>query len=432
MGGNLLTSFGLHGVEAMNPGKQLLRQKVLDKVDAHRDDLVRITQELVRIPSVNPPGDYGPISQKMAELYRAEGLDPVVACAPQQEVERLELTYPRPNVIALYKGRRHTPVFCLDAHMDVVDIGDESSWTHPPFGGEIHEGHLFGRGAEDTKCHLACQLIVVRALREAEVALEGDLILTSTVDDEIGQWPGMGYLIEKGFQEKGFPRPDYHIAGEPTGVEHVGCLARGRLWYDITFKGRIAHGGNPAEGVNAIRKAIALANAVEDNFQLRTDPLMGTDTVNLGILQGGQAINVVPGACRITFDIRPTSRIEVVQDFMNTTIQALGDQDPDFEITRIRLLNDRQTGGIGPDHQFVKMIQRVTREVTGKTVLPSGNMAGYSSLGNAYWTWINGVSSVMYGGGDFLRAHRVDESIALDELLETARVFAALIVELCA
>lgn len=414
----------------MEIDRRALREEVSRKIEDNRDDLVRITQELVRIPSVNPPGDYEFMAQKMVEFYKAEGLEPIVACAPEEQVKELGLTYPRPNVIARLEGKQHTPVFCLDAHMDVVSVGDESMWKYPPFGGEIHDGKIYGRGAEDTKCHLAAQLIVLRAIKEAGIELKGDLILTSTVDDEIGQWPGMGYLIEKGFQEHGFNKPDYHIAGEPTGLETVGCLARGRLWYEIIFKGISAHGGNPKEGVNAIEKAISLANAVL-SYEIKTDPLMGSDTINIGILHGGDAINVVPGRCKITFDIRPATKKEVVKQFMDETFNRLKDKDPDFKIESIRLLNDRQTGGIGPDHEFVKTVQKVVEEMTGKKVTPSGNMVGYSSLGNAYWTSINGIAGLMYGGGDFIRAHSVDEFITVDELVETAKVFAGLVVELC-
>ena len=411
--------------------KKTLRERVSRRVEENKDNLVKILQELVRTPSVNPPGDYNKISHLMIEYYKAEGLNPVVASASEEEVKKLGLNYPRPNVIALYKGEEHSPVFCLDAHMDVVGVGDESLWKYPPFGGEIHDGKIFGRGSEDTKAHLAAQVIAFRAVKEANIKLKGDLLLTSTVDDEIGQWSGMGYLMEKGFKENDFKKPDYHIAGEPTGIKNVGCVARGRVWYEIIFKGKSAHGGNPKDGINAIEKAIAFANAMK-KYEIKTDPLMGSDTVNLGILQGGQAINVVPGGCKITFDIRPTTKKEVVKDFVNTTIKGLKDKDPDFKIESIRILNDRQTGGIGPDHEFVKTIQKVTKEITGKSVIPTGNMGGYSSLGNAYWTWLNGVAGVMYGGGDFHRAHRVDEFISIDELVEVTKVFAGLIVELCA
>jgi succinyl-diaminopimelate desuccinylase len=180
--------------------KKALRERVCQKVEENKDDLIRITQELVRTPSVNPPGDYDKVSDLMVDFYRAEGLDPVVACAPKEEVEKLGLSYPRPNVIAAYEGREHAPVFCLDAHMDVVGAGDESSWRYPPFGGEIHDDKIFGRGAEDTKCHLASQLIALRALKEADVDLRGDLILTSTVDDEIGQWPEWDTSLRRDFR----------------------------------------------------------------------------------------------------------------------------------------------------------------------------------------------------------------------------------------
>jgi len=414
----------------MNKNKKTLLKEIAARVAKHRDDLVAITQSLVRIPSINPPGDYDAMARRMVDLYKGEGLNPVVTGAAREEIESLGLTYPRPDIIALHKGKARTPVFCLDAHMDVVGVGEESRWTYPPFGGEIHDGRIYGRGAEDTKCHLAAQVIVYRVIKEMGLELSGDIILSSTVDDEIGAWPGMGYLLEKGFQEHGFPRPDYHIAGEPTGLESLGCLARGRLWYEYVIKGVSAHGGNPKEGVNAIEKAMALANAVK-KYPIHTDPLMGSDTINIGILQGGEAINVVPSRCKITFDIRPATKTEVVKDFMERTVEELKRSDAPFEVESVRLLNDRQTGGIGPNHGFVLEVRNVVGEMTGKKVVATGSMVGYSSLGNAYWSSREGIAGIMYGGGDFLRAHSVDEFVTIDELVETTQVFAGIVVGVC-
>jgi succinyl-diaminopimelate desuccinylase len=366
----------------MKADKKRLRKEITAHVEKYRDDLIAITQSLIRIPSVNPPGGYESMAKRMVELYRGEGLNPIVTGAMKEEIEGLGLTYPRPDVIALHKGTEGAPVFCLDAHMDVVGVGEESRWTFPPFGGEVNDGKIYGRGAEDTKCHLAAQIIVYRAIKEMGLKLKGDLILSSTVDDEIGAWPGMGYLLEKGFRQNGFPRPDYHVAGEPTGLELLGCLARGRLWYEYVLKGVSAHGGNPKGGVNAIEKAIALANAVKA-YPIHNDPLMGSDTINIGIVQGGSAINVVPSRCKITFDIRPATKTEVVKAFMDRTIEGLKKSDSPFEVESMRLLNDRQTGGIGPDHEFVHKVRNIVGEMTGKKVVATGSMAGYSSLGNA-------------------------------------------------
>jgi succinyl-diaminopimelate desuccinylase len=411
--------------------KQALRQDANRRISKYAGDLASITQELVRIPSINPPGDYQGMADRMLAFYRAEGLAPLVAAASRQELEDLGLTWPRPNVIARIEGKEHHPVFCLDAHMDVVGVGDESLWTYPPFSGELHEGRIYGRGSADTKCHLAIQLIVARVIREMGLELTGDLILSASVDDEIGAWPGMGFLLEKGFQQHGFPLPDFHIAGEPTGIGLCGCLARGRVWYDVSLRGRTAHGGNPKAGINAIEKAIALANAFQV-YPVYTDPMMGADTINIGIIQGGEAINVVAGSCRITFDIRPATKKEVVKDWMDKTLRRLSQEDPGFVVERLRILNDRQTGGIGPEHEFVKTIQAVVKEQTGKHVQPTGDFDGYSSLGNAYWTSQNGIAGVMYGAGEFGRAHSVDEYITVDELVEMCQVFMGLVIELCA
>ena len=141
--------------------KSELTEEVVRIVDDNKDDLIEILQQLVRIPSVNPPGNYGEIADLMVQLYQVEGLTPVVASASEADVEKLGLTYPRPNVIAKYEGKDHNPVFCLDAHTDVVGADDESLWEHPPFAAEIHDSKIFGRGTADTKAHLAAQLIVI-------------------------------------------------------------------------------------------------------------------------------------------------------------------------------------------------------------------------------------------------------------------------------
>ena len=222
--------------------------------------------------------------------------------------------------------------------------------------------------------------------------------------------------------------------GSPRPVADIRPIifieARGRLWYEFVLKGRSAHGGNPLEGVNAVEKAMDLARAVL-GLELHSDPLMGKTTVNLGILQGGQAINVVPDRCKITFDIRPARKKEVIKKIMDQTVGELQRRDPDFVVESMRLLNDRQTGGIGPDHPFVRTVREVTRDITGKNVSATGNMEGYSSLGNAYWTSMNGIAGIMYGGGDFSRAHSADEYITVEELIETAKVFAGIILEIC-
>ncbi|MBW2130703.1 MAG: hypothetical protein JRH13_15240, partial [Deltaproteobacteria bacterium] len=112
----------------MNTDKKALRRQVARRIETHANELVRITRDLIRIPSVNPPGDYEEMAEKMAELYEAEGLKPVVLQAPREEVEALGLAWPRPNVVALAEGSERKPVFCLDAHMDVVAPGEESLW----------------------------------------------------------------------------------------------------------------------------------------------------------------------------------------------------------------------------------------------------------------------------------------------------------------
>src|SRR5262245_30478523 len=185
-----------------------LKRKIVADVDEHQSELVSFLSELIRIPSVFPPGEYEAISSLVAREYEALGLRVALVSAPKEEVERKSgLAYPRPNVVAFLEGSEEKPVLMLGTHLDVVNEGERERWRFDPFGGEVAEGKVWGRGAVDAKCAIAAQVFAVRALRAAGARLKGSLLCVASVDDEGRfdrlKWPGMTYLAESGFEEAG-------------------------------------------------------------------------------------------------------------------------------------------------------------------------------------------------------------------------------------
>ena len=195
-------------------------RRIIDHVDQHREELVAVLAELVRIRSVYPPGDYAEIAVRMEEAFSRLGARTAQVMAPKDRVEALGLTYPRPNVVAAL-GSGEGPILLIGTHMDVaVQVHHRSEWAHDPFGGDVSDGKIWGRGTCDAKCALAAQVFAARAIVECGCTLAGTLLLIASVDDEERfdhvKWPGMTFLVEEGLAAAGFPLPEMAINGESS------------------------------------------------------------------------------------------------------------------------------------------------------------------------------------------------------------------------
>jgi succinyl-diaminopimelate desuccinylase len=202
------------------------RERVLREVEALRDEVVAFTSDLVRIPTVNPPGEaYEDCARFIGER--------LAACAFEVEYHpaegRVEHTkaHPRLNVVGARRGSGQGRTVHLNGHFDVVPAGD--GWTVDPFGGEVRDGRIWGRGVCDMKAGLAAALYAAEAIRRAGLVPRGSIELSGTVDEESGGFAGVAFLAEKGRIARG--RTDYVIIPEPLNVDRV-CLGhRGVYWF---------------------------------------------------------------------------------------------------------------------------------------------------------------------------------------------------------
>lgn len=221
---------------------------LLARVDDKRDSLVDLTQTLVRVPTINPPGEAYEaccrvIGNRLAE--RGFDVDYLRAAGAPADSD----AYPRTNVIARRSGATPGPCVHFNGHIDVVAVGE--GWSVDPFAAELREGRIYGRGTCDMKGGIAAAIIAVEALIEVGVDLPGALEVSGTVDEETGGYAGVAWLAERGFFSK--PRVNYVIIPEPLNKDCI-CLGhRGVWWAELEVKGRIAHGSMPFLGVSAIR-----------------------------------------------------------------------------------------------------------------------------------------------------------------------------------
>ncbi|HUB84045.1 MAG TPA: M20/M25/M40 family metallo-hydrolase, partial [Rhizomicrobium sp.] len=212
-------------------------EAVLREIEAREDQIVALTQDLIRFPTVNPPGEaYQPCAEYLGNRLLKRGF--------QVEYIRAEGTpgdsdkYPRINVVARREGKNKGPCVHFNSHIDVVQTG--AGWTVDPFGGEVKDGKVYGRGACDMKGGLAASVVAVEALLDSGLDLPGAIEISGTVDEESGGYGGVAYLAERGWFSK--PRIDHVIIPEPLNVDRVCIGHRGVWWAEIETLGRIAHG----------------------------------------------------------------------------------------------------------------------------------------------------------------------------------------------
>src|SRR3989454_4863722 len=236
--------------------------RVVSEVDRAADEIVRFTADLVRIPTINPPGEaYEPCARLIGDRLTRGGFEVeyIVAEGRPEHTSR----YPRVNVVGGRRGSSRGPVVHLNGHIDVVPAG--GGWTVDPFGGVIRDGRIYGRGVCDMKAGLAAAIFAVEALQRANVQFPGTIEISGTVDEESGGFAGVALLAERGRIAKG--RTDYVIIPEPLNVDRVCIGHRGVYWFAVTTHGRTAHGSMPFLGQSAIEQMGVILEAVRTELQ---------------------------------------------------------------------------------------------------------------------------------------------------------------------
>lgn len=388
------------------------KQAILEGV--REDELVALLQDLVRIPSVNPPCQLDEVAAFVAERLKGYGLDVEV------DGDRGE-GWARPNVVATLKGTGGGPTLLLMAHTDVVRADEPALWKVDPFAAEIVDGTIYGRGTADTKGSLAAMMIAARAAKEAGIRLRGDLKLVAWAGDEAKpataeHFNGLSYLSSKN-KLKG----EAAILGEPYDLR-VCYASRGRIWIALEVGGEATHSAT-GKGVNAILQAIKLIEGIY-RIQVGEHPVLGKDTINVGTIEGGTQPNIVPDSCRLTVDIRfaPPLTSGKIENMVREVADRLGAEDPKFELKKMEVTERREPLEFPKESELNAAILQAGREALGVDL----SFGGALSFGDtADWKDDVGLKEAcLFGPGETKQAHAIDEHVKIADLVAVAKVYA--------
>ncbi len=362
------------------------------------DELTRLLADLVAIPGMNPMG-----RNRSGPEYSEETMGKYVADYLRRnsiDVQTYDVAPARPNVIGYVNAGAKQTVM-LEAHLDTVHADNMSI---DPFQPKIVDGKLFGRGACDTKASLAAFMYTAASLAKNVAAMKYNLILAAVSDEEYG-FSGARTAVAKGLTA------DFGIVGEPTQLRIVRAH-KGVLRWRIVTTGKASHSAYPNRGENAIyRMGHVLTLLEEYAAELthgRTSGELGTATLSVGVIEGGQAVNIVPDRCTIEVD-RRTLPGETEEEILKSVRNALRETACwSFEASHSSI------GGmeVSKDNSFVVQLAASITQQTGDCILES---AQYATNAGVYNT--SGIPSIVFGPGDIAQAHTATEFVELDQVV---------------
>ena len=358
---------------------------------------VALTQELVRIKTVNPHDPERPAAQRAGKLLEDAGWS----------VSMYDFAPGRTSLVARREGSSSAAPLCFAGHHDTVPLG-AAPWSHQPFAGELAGDRLYGRGSSDMKSGVAA--IVAAALQLSRAKLRGAGITVVLVAGEETGCEGAAHLART---PSALGRGSALVVAEPTGNQPV-VGHKGALWLRARVRGVTAHGSMPERGVNAVVKAArAVLKLAELKFDVAPDPILGSPTVNVGTFAGGLNVNSVPDEAVIGIDLRtvPAQRHAQVRAQL---AELLG---PDVELVPIVDLEGIRTD---PSDPFVRTTMDAIREVTGEQ--PRAGTATYFTDASVLTPAYGGVPTVVLGPGEMALCHQTDEwcsAARIDQAVET-------------
>jgi len=391
---------------------------VLSRID--EGELVELTRDLIRIPSVVRPGEPGATEAAVAAYVerwlRREGF----------EVEVHEVAPGRPNVLA-WVGEANGPSLLLEGHTDVVTEGNAAEWRYAPFGADLVEGRIYGRGSADMKSGLAAAMIAAAAIKRSGARLGGRLVVGALVDEE-GDMIGAKHLCTTALGRA----LTAAIICEPEQNEL--CLEqRGVVWARVTARGRMAHGAMPEAGVNPISALGALLREVPAlERQLRRlcrrsphlRPPTVTPTIVQAPVQGVPQSNVIPSVAQATLDVRltPGPDGDAVAKEIDVACQRAMDAVPGATVEWQPVNGFRLATRVERSEPLVRAMVRGVRQATGQAPR-FGGVPG--STDGTILRMTLGIPIVTCGPGNRLIPHQVDEYVEVSELVDAAKIYVA-------
>jgi len=408
-------------------------------VDEIAEEIISFLQELIRIPTLNPPGDnYVAGARLIGNKLKQFGYQTNYIAA--EGLAEHTPQHPRLNVLGRLEGPKSRPVLHFNGHFDVGPVG--AGWTVDPFAALLRDGKLYGRGASDQKAGIAASIFAVEAIRRAGIRLLGTVEQSGSVDEESGGFAGVAYLAKHGWI--GQDKTDYVIITEPSNVDRV-CLGhRGVYWFKITTHGRIAHGCMPHFGVSAIDHMADFLHSVTHELKpalaaRKTSapvepPGSRFASINVNALFGGQPEQGTQTPCvadlsGAIFDRRFLSEenFEDVRGEIQAMLEGLHARNPEFQykIEDLMIVHPVHTD---ENCDLVTSLSRSVQRVFGRK---PNLIASPGTYDQKHVVRTAGVAQcVAYGPGILDQAHLPDEHCLVEDVVNAAKVMALTVMEL--
>lgn len=411
----------------------VLRQRVLDEIASARQELVELTQALIRVPTVNPPGQhYRECAELIGERMRRYGMqvELLVADDHPDHSER----YPRVNVLGRVDGNARRPCLHFNGHLDVVPAG--TGWSVRPFDAVERDGKIYGRGSADMKAGIAAALVAVACLRRAGVELAGSLEVSATVDEESGGFAGVEWMCKRGLLAS--TRTDYVIIPEPLNVDRICIGHRGVYWFRVAARGVVAHGSMPFLGASAIEHLATLVERMRSELlpriAARTTAMPVVPeaarraTLNVNSIVGGQAGEFPQTACvaehaEAIFDRRflHEETFDGVKAEIHELLADLTREEPRrrYDLEDLMVVHPV----LAPrDAPLVHALASDVEVVLGRAPSLCASPGTYD---HKHVARVAGVEQcVAYGPGILDLAHQIDEYVEIDDLVRATQVLA--------
>lgn len=399
------------------------KRRLLGWLDAERDEIVGLFKALLREPSPNPPGDTRAAADVVKAFLDGRGANfRVISPHPQM-----------PNIVASFDAAKPGRHLVLNGHLDVFPVPqDRAGWTVDPWAGQEMQGRIYGRGACDMKPGTTASIVAYAFLLRLRDRLMGRLTLTCVSDEEtFGPW-GARYLMEHHPEVHG----DCLLNGEPGGPESVRFGERGPLWVEFVVRAKGAHGAYVHATRSATKVAFRLAEALEaltemegsasDNLQRAIDlgrgamdrmmgegagDLVSRVTLNIGLVKGGEKVNMIPSHCVFTADFRLPVGMNHAD--ILPRIEAIASQ---FEDVEWKVVGGDEPSWCDPDHEMVRIIQNNVEAFGRPRPTPIVSLGGTDAR---LWRH-RGVPAYVYGPHPHGMGS-ADEHVDVDEFLHVVR-----------
>lgn len=378
-----------------------------------QEEIVRFTQELIRCPGCS--GDEGAAASAVVRQMEKLGYD-------QVEVDRWG------NVIGTLHGAKPGPTIVFDGHLDVVPVRMPELWEHEPYGAEISEGRIWGRGSADMKGGLAASLCAAAFVDRADIA--GTILVTGTVAEELLIGRGLGKILEE-------READAVITCEPTGGRQLAVAGVGRTTVEMTTRGLVAHSSQPHLGDNAIYRATEAIDRIR-KMPRRTNPLFGTEVIELVEVKSrpSPGNGSVPDYCWSLWECRllPGETKETFLDRFRAALEGLAPPDK-IALGIGRIAVDCYTGerleyedflaawATPPEQPFRRLVEKALSQI-GIEAEPL-TFRGCTNVNISAGSM--GIPSLIYGPGSLALAHKPNEHLDIEELLLCARAYGRMV-----